>query len=156
MPRTALSQAEAYQRRPGRAVAERSRSRRPAGFELGLLRSPCISSTTTRQDGVLDGSIADKASMRPKNSTFWPRGREVNGDCRSDGSNPAATAGGEVRINSRPGASSEKSTVRMLPSDPVDKVSLEPKNVPFWPRGREVNGDRRNPGGNPKQSSATM
>ena len=29
-----------------------------AGFELGLLRSPCISSTTTRQDGVLDGSIA--------------------------------------------------------------------------------------------------
>ena len=31
MPRTALSQAEAYQRRPGRAVAERSRSRRPSG-----------------------------------------------------------------------------------------------------------------------------
>ena len=30
MPRTALSQAEAYQRRPGRAVAERSRSRRPS------------------------------------------------------------------------------------------------------------------------------
>ena len=89
--------------------------------------------------------------MRPKNSTFWPRGREINGDCRSDGSNPAATAGGEVRINSGPGASSEKSTVRVLPFDPVDKVSLEPKNVPFWPRGREVNGDRRNPGGNPKQ-----
>ena len=30
MPSTAPSQAEAYQRRPGRAVAERSRSRRPS------------------------------------------------------------------------------------------------------------------------------
>ena len=29
-----------------------------AGFERGWLRSPCLSSTTTRQDGVLDGSIA--------------------------------------------------------------------------------------------------